>query len=395
MSRPLRVAWIHDRAASSGGIERYIQETARALCREGVESTLLYDVAASPAPEPAFLAPFTAAFPTIDLERQLADLAPDVVYVHRARDPGVAAALARSPFPVVRFFHDHELFCLRTHKYTALERRTCTKTIGAGCYACLGFVTRAPSFPSIQLVSVGALKRRQRQAQSSRAYVVASSYMADHIREHGFDAARTFVLPLFSEPPAVAPDPDRRHDRRLLVTGLVSTGKGIDVLLQALALMKEPANVDVVGDGPQRLRFRNLARRLGLASRVTFHGWASSTRLDTHYREATALVFPSRAPETFGLVGIEAMSYGLPVVASDVGGVREWLRPDETGLLVPPSDAAALARACDRVLASPELARRLGGRGRAEHQTRFLTRHHVSRLLDVFEQVAGAERKAA
>jgi glycosyltransferase involved in cell wall biosynthesis len=102
---------------------------------------------------------------------------------------------------------------------------------------------------------------------------------------------------------------------------------------------------------------------------------------------AWAVVAPSRSPETFGLVGPEAMRLGTPVVATRVGGTGEWLEDGVTGLAVPPNDPAALAAALLRLHQDPELARRLGDRARRSYEARFRPEAHLDALVSLFEAV--------
>ena len=388
----MRVAWINERARPEGGAERYVRDMARALADRGARSVLLYDVKATPDPAPSMLAPFEGAFPIVELGRQLRELAPDVVYVHQLHDPEALRALAASPFPVVRFFHDHRLFCLREHKYTALSQTPCGRTVGAGCYPCLGFLRRSESWPGVQLASLGALRAEQDQVRGHTAFIVGSRYMADHVAAHGFERSRIHVIPLSAPMPARAGPPGPREERLLLFIGQLTTGKGLDVLLRALPLTSHPCRLLVVGRGKQEETLRALAQALGLAERVTFAGWLDPEVLSARYAQATCLVFPTRAPETSGLVGIEAMSHGTPVIASTLGGIEEWLAHGRTGLGVPPNEPAALAEAIDRLLGDSRLRSQLGLNALRVYEERFRPEYHTARLLSVLEAAAAGGR---
>ncbi len=97
---------------------------------------------------------------------------------------------------------------------------------------------------------------------------------------------------------------------------------------------------------------------------------------------------PSRK-ETFGLVLIEAMSFGLPVIATDAGGVPEIVIDGQTGILVPPEDAAALRKAIQRLLKDDELRRGMGTRGRERVVQRYQLDDHMARLVEIFQQAIG------
>ncbi|HYP39550.1 MAG TPA: glycosyltransferase [Chloroflexia bacterium] len=132
---------------------------------------------------------------------------------------------------------------------------------------------------------------------------------------------------------------------RLLFVGEMETRrKGIEYLLNALPILKErelDIHLTLVGEGRNREEYQALARRLGVTGMCHFHGMAPHGEIARFMSEADIFVLPSLA-ETFGVVLVEAMSAGLPVVATRCGGPEELVTP-ELGVLVGPADAEALA----------------------------------------------------
>jgi glycosyltransferase involved in cell wall biosynthesis len=165
-------------------------------------------------------------------------------------------------------------------------------------------------------------------------------------------------LDTFAPPPGLRSTGPGRPVRLLFVGRLVAQ-KGIPVLLEALARLPAgaagtglPPVLDLVGDGPCRVAWEALAHRLGLAERVRIHGWVEHTALPAWYQRADLFVFPSLA-EGMPNALLEALASGLPLVASDIPGTRELVRPGVNGFLVPPGDPAALAAALAALLADP------------------------------------------
>lgn len=383
----MHILWISEFGSFVGGCERYVSRTVALLRERGARASFLYD--ASQPTDAAYLRHFDAAFPMADLGRQVAAIRPDLVYVHRLSGAAPAAALGATSRPTFRFFHDHQLFCLREHKYTTIRHRTCTRTVGAACYPCLGFINRSQGWPGVRLRSVARVRREQDANRGLTGFVVGSRYMAEHVAAHGFSRERIHVVPLFADPPAPLV-PDEREPGLLLFVGQVVRGKGLDVLLHALALCRAPLRLVVAGAGRQVDLHRELAAKLGLADRVSWTGLLRGEDVEALYRRAACVVVPSRRPETFGLVGPEAMRYGTPVIATTIGGVGEWLVHGETGLGVPSDDPRALATEIERLLGDPALWHRLSKGARALYESRFRPERHVETLLALFRSAAGA-----
>lgn len=167
-------------------------------------------------------------------------------------------------------------------------------------------------------------------------------------------------------------------DFTVLFVGRLVERKGVDVLLRAAARLSASVRlrVVVVGDGPERGRLETLAQELGLAACVEFKGRVSTEDLQKCYRSARAFVLPAIVDrrgdtEGLGVVLLEAMSYGVPAVASRTGGITDIVEDGTNGLLVEPGDPAALAAALERLARDPALAFRLGEAGRRTVESRF------------------------
>ncbi|MHB8670845.1 MAG: glycosyltransferase [Acidimicrobiales bacterium] len=182
--------------------------------------------------------------------------------------------------------------------------------------------------------------------------------------------------------PAVDPAGTARPWRwRLLYVGRVDDRKGIETAITSLSFLPEQATLDIVGRGHEgyRARLRALVAELGLEGRVREEALDRSELRD-RYLAADAVVFPSEWEEPFGLVPVEAMSCGVPVVASGAGGSGEFLVDQANCLLFPVGDPAGLAAALRALAADPVLRRRLAHGGR-----RTADALDVDRLAEVLE----------
>lgn len=179
---------------------------------------------------------------------------------------------------------------------------------------------------------------------------------------------------------------------RLLFVGRLVERKGVHVLIDALTRPElATARLAVVGDGPERAALEDQAARAGIAGRVQFRGRVSDEELRRAYAEADVFVLPavedSRGDtEGLGVVLLEAMSFRVPVVASAAGGIVDVVADEKSGLLVPPGDADALARALTRLDADPPLRARLGEAGRLRLLTEFSWDAIADRWAEVYRR---------
>ncbi|MBI3977515.1 MAG: glycosyltransferase [Chloroflexi bacterium] len=203
---------------------------------------------------------------------------------------------------------------------------------------------------------------------------------------------------------AISPPPDREAVRRDLglaaghrlvgIVGRLQPWKGQHVFLEAAARLARSlpqARFAVVGDtlfgfdADYRQELHRLVERRGIADRVIFTGHrADALRL---MGAMDAVVHASLDPEPFGLVVVEAMALARPVIAADAGGPREIVVPGETGLLVPPGDASALAAAIRTLLAQPDRGDAMGAAGRARAERLFDVRTMVSAMEGIYAEL--------
>ncbi len=191
------------------------------------------------------------------------------------------------------------------------------------------------------------------------------------------------------------------QDAVVLYVGRFDPRKGIETLVRACALMQaddatfDPARLRLVivggsdadqPDGWERDRIQQLVQELGLTQQTLFAGRVGHDLLPLYYTAADVCAIPSHY-EPFGLVAIEAMACGTPVVASDVGGLKFTVVPEETGLLVPPQDPAAFAAAIQRILADELWAHKLQRQASVRVQQNFSWSGVAAQLSDLYRRL--------
>jgi glycosyltransferase involved in cell wall biosynthesis len=188
----------------------------------------------------------------------------------------------------------------------------------------------------------------------------------------------------------------------LISVGRAVEKKGFDVLLAALARLPpyRAWTLEHVGGGPLLPGLERRARHLGLDARIRWHGAVAQQRLLELYRAADLFVLASRVAadgDRDGLPNVlmEAQSQGLACVASRVSAVPELIRDGESGVLVAPGDAEALARALDALITQPARRRALGAAGAARVREHFGMQSGIARLLGRLGPASGSEVRAA
>lgn len=200
---------------------------------------------------------------------------------------------------------------------------------------------------------------------------------------------RTAVVTNAVEVPAEPWRPDAEFDSDLLFVGRLVPQKGLDVLIDALALLAEGGRrptLSVIGQGKGLAGYRRRARDRGVEGQLRFVGRQAGTA--DAMRRARALVMPSRF-EGLSMVLLEAMALGMPVIATAVSGAGEVIEDGASGTLVAPEDAPALARAIEKVLGDPEEAARLGRRAREAVESEHSMQRHVRRIHALYESAVG------
>jgi glycosyltransferase involved in cell wall biosynthesis len=284
------------------------------------------------------------------LRHTLEELRPDVVHTHLVHaDVYGTLASPRAPWRLVSTKHNDDPF--RAGPFRFVERALTKRTsrVIAITHALRRFCVERVGLPE--------------------AKVDVVHYGVDDVPAWGHD------------------DPTPPGGRFVLVVGRLVGQKGVDVAVRALAVLPDDVRLAVLGDGPERPRLEALARELGVADRVLLPGRVGDVA--AWLRAAELVLHPVRW-EGFGLAVLEAMLAERPVVASAVSAVPELVVGGQTGLLVPPDDAGALAASAAELLADPERAARMGAAGLRRARAEFSVARMVDATLGVYERALGS-----
>jgi len=397
----MKILYVHERFGALAGAEANAHITATELGQRGHSLGILHGPGTGKneaAWEKTFPARFalTAGDNRAVVEQAVATFQPDVVYVHKTADLSVVEALVASGRPLVHMVHDHDIYCMRSYKYNFFTRRICTRPATPYCiFPCLACVVRntGGGFP-LKWVSYSAKKHEIEMTRRFDRMVVVTRYMQAELLRNGFDPRR---IEIHAPVPRMG-DPNLRSsfsDRNLILyAGQIIRGKGVDVLLEALALLDVKFECVILGDGNHKAACEQLSRKLGLADRVHFKGFIPQDELKGYYRECSVVALSSVWPEPIATIGLEVMRYALPVVAFDAGGIQDWLIDGQNGFLVPWMDRRQFAARLKQLLTDKPLARQLGENGLKFVSERYDFDQYIRDLETMFTRVIQEHRPA-
>ena len=358
-----RIRFVNQYAGFIGGIERYMERSAQLLRRNGFAVDCCY--AEKTQDSERFLAAFDHT-ETISEAVKRNGNEYDLTVLHKARDAGTVRALRDSGRTAV-FIHDHEYYCPRRAYYYPVTRKNCSRTYSefiCGCCAML----RRPAPDNTFRANFGGFASLWREIRACNEFIVLSDFMRSILLRQGIPAEKiTLIPPSISVPDTVSPVDTTDGVPHILAIGQLIRGKGVDQLLTAMHSVETSCVLDIIGTGNDEAHLKQLAEPLG--KKVVFFGYSPNP--NDAFRGVRAVVLPWRWQEPFGLVGPEALAHGVPLVGFDVGAIRDYLMDGQTGILVPPGDTDALAKAIDRLLNAPDEASAMGMRGRKLVSARF------------------------
>ncbi len=390
----MKLLYVHDRIGALGGAEANVFITAGEMKKRGHEVALLHG--SLPAKNPDnWRKLFESCIQTDtrdSIRTAIQTFNPDVIYVHKMSDVMVLEELTASGRPLLHMVHDHDIYCMRSYKYNYFTRNICRRSAGPWCvFPCGGNIAKSETGFPIKWNSFASKRREIELNKRFDRMLVVTTYMRDELIQNGFDPARIEIHP----PVPRAGDASIRStfgDRNLIIyAGQIIRGKGVDILLEALAKVRSPFECIILGDGGQRGQCEKLRDRLGLQGKVHFKGFIPQEELKSYYKEATLVAISSVWPEPIATIGLEVMRYALPVVAFDAGGIKDWLIDGHNGYLVPWMDRDQYASRIDELLRDKKLARDMGENGFKLVSEQYDFDRYLDGLENLFRTVSASK----
>jgi glycosyltransferase involved in cell wall biosynthesis len=303
-------------------------------------------------------------------------------------DPEFLAELT-GECPAVFTLHNHCSYCPSGTKYLADRQKPCDRNMNLlGCtwgHLVDGCGSRRPHkiFQHLQ----NGYNFLSTAKKIKIPIIANSNYVREQIISNGLSPDQVITLHCGvqeSQYPTASLTKEIHQNQRILFVGRIVPDKGIEWLIKALAKTNSRIHLDIAGDGWIKTNMENLAVKMGLSDRITWHGRCHKEKLDTLYQQCLAVVFPSLWPEPAGLVTLEAYARYRPVIASAVGGIPEYVQDGQTGILIPANHIQKLADAINELATNYHKSRLMGEQGRHWFEQEFTLDVHIQRLEKIY-----------
>ena len=301
-------------------------------------------------------------------------------------------SMLQEQFPVIGTLHDVLPFCYVMTRRFVPDGKLCERRCGIGCFTTRCIRPRDAT-DILRFTRRWFVDARTLEGWRTLDRVITpSEYIRNLAIQHGIKDENLRLVPHGIELPTHTATSARSNAETpiIMYLGGLFEDKGVLHLIKALQLLQYPAwRAIFVGSGPLHNQITQDLHRGGIADRVEIRDHISQR--DEIYEllaSARMLVVPSTIPESFALVGIEALAVGSPVVSFALGGITEWFRDGENGLAAADLDCNDLARQIDKLLKSPQLADELGSFGRTLVETSFNRAKAFEHTFGVYQELA-------
>jgi glycosyltransferase involved in cell wall biosynthesis len=321
--------------------------------------------------------------PYFELKKILREFQPDIVQIHTISQISPSILFALKDFPVVETVHQAEDFTpdlLTWYFPTNFYKRGRYHQKGLSL---LGWIHYFYHRYISKLVYFTAFKNVD-------AFVSFSKYMQRELRKEGIKSIHVtnatklfdYMQPTFKS-------------KTLLYVGRLEEQKGVDCLIRSMPTIISvcpKTELLIAGDGPEITNLKNIVDEMNLDEHINFLGYQNRTQLGVLYSKSSLVIMPSLGAEAFGKVGIEAMSVGRPVIASDIGGISDWLIDGQTGYLVFPGDPSAIANKVIKLLSDEALLQDMSVKSRKQAEN-FTIEFHAEHIIKLYEDVIADFKK--
>lgn len=320
----------------------------------------------------------------LKLRRWIRKIKPDVIHIHANDRFGISVliALIGVGIPVVQSVHAYTLVCMsKTSKLPT--GHACWNSSGIHCLVrkCL------PTWECIAIVPSYAIKWWITKRVVDRI-IAANPQVQKRLACCGF--SKTVIIEHFVKNPKRASSVDKVEWGSILCVGRLSKEKGFQFAILAMEKIRQAvpgAVLHICGEGPYEADLILLVNQLNLNDTVLFHGYVDPVTLKQYYQRANLVVFPSLCLEICGLVNLEALSAGRPLIISDACGIRELFQGKEIGFFVDPADILTLSESIQKILRDPGLFLEMSNTAYKLYLEKFNPEIHYQKILSLYRSL--------
>jgi glycosyltransferase involved in cell wall biosynthesis len=390
----MKILIAHNRYQFSGGEDAVVRDEAELLRRRGhCVEVLEQDNDAIHGFRGNLIAAasvFYSAPSRVRMKQVIHDFQPEIVHIHNwfpMLSPAIILEADASAIPIVQTLHNFRLLCANALLFR--DGAVCTDCVGKqipmggilhGCY-------RGSRAGSAIVAAAFAYHRLAHTWDCVDLFIAVSGFEREILLGGGLAAEKVVVKPNFVASDAMLAGMNRESSA--LFAGRLSEEKGIKTLLSAWNTGRMPWQLKIIGDGPMADEVRSCAAS---NSRVEYLGLQPPDAVLSAMAKAKFLVFPSEWYETFGRTVVEAFSQGTPVLATDMGGVRELVEEGRTGFRFPPGDADALVAGAARFFAMEDY-EQMRANCRKLFLSRFTAEINYTLLVDIYNRAIALRKR--
>lgn len=399
----MNILHINENAEIKGGVEVYLSQLSALSPEFGIRSLL---IACRKNKDNSYTSIENSNVKEPTIHRSLKELicyleifiskhSISVLHLHSVSDPQLIMECNKL-LPVVRSMHEPRMICPGHTKYWRYSKRICNQPFGYHCLYHTYTEGCSSRHPSWLLKSFNNTHFEiNTGAQLYKKIIVMSEYMKSEALEVGIPENKIVVNQYFTLPrmesnlyaAQISPN------KRIVFMGRIIEHKGLHVLIKALLPIFsefEDVVLDILGDGKIYDLLQDqlkVSASMNLENRIIFHGWKERLEIENAIEKSYMVIVPSLYPEAFGIVGIEAMMHGKPVVGFDVGGIRDWLVNNETGFLVGAGDIEGLRNSIKILLTNTPIWTHFALNAYRKAISAFTPKVHIHRLKGMYEDI--------
>lgn len=363
---------------AQGGVATYIRRLCEMQIQRGHRVHLL---AQQPAEMQSGVEPLLRAPDEASLFTQAKSLGADLIHLHTT-----IRQLPEQPIPLVRTLHTHAPYCPSASKFLERWGQPCNR--GYSLAGCLWghFVDHCGSIRPQKLLA--NFRNQQDDFATLLAgqipIVTPSRFLKEQLVALNYPENLVFPVYLAAGRVQEVTAPPKEAVPRFCFLGRLEPQKGIDWLLRAVAQVKVPMHLDICGAGSREAELQALVKTLGIAERVTFHGWVNEQQVNHLVQSSRAVIFPSVWHEPAGFVAVEALAHSRALIATQVGGIPEVVKDGVNGFLVEPNNTVQMVQSIERLALDWALAKQMGEKGKIQ-SAEYTQERHTDAVMKVYK----------